>query len=154
MPIQNQRYIAIICPLELETSNGFYVCYRKTKFLEFTMASVELQLFPNQKTADLTCQHLRIRITAPQGIIEPSALTELTLPPLVGSQGIVLEGKAPIWIYSCLVHACHASVWVACFDPRLGDGRPRSGGAVVVASHSLQVSVGQILTVYLPEEQR
>ena len=118
------------------------------------MASVELQLFPNQTTAGLTYQHLRIRITAPQGIIEPSALTELTLPPLVGSQGIVLEGKAPIWLYACLVHACHASVWVACFDPRLGDDRLQSGGAVVVASHSSQVNVGQIVTVRLPDEQR
>lgn len=117
------------------------------------MASVELQLFPNQKTADLTYQHLRIHITAPQGIIEPSALTELTLPPLVGSQGVVLEGKAPIWLYGYLVHACHASVWVTCFDPRLGDDSPRSGGAVVVSSHSPQVRVGQVLTVYLPEEQ-
>jgi CRISPR-associated protein Csx3 len=117
------------------------------------MASVELQLFPNQKTVDLTYQHLRIRLTTPHGIIEPSALSELTLPPLVGSQGIVLEGRAPIWLYGCLIHACHASVWVACFDPRLGDDHPQSGGAVVVASHSPQVSVGQVLTVYLPEEQ-
>ena len=44
----------------------------------------------------------------------------MTLPTdLVWSIGVVIEGKAPIWLYSYLVHECHAAVWVACFDPRL-----------------------------------
>lgn len=65
---------------------------------------------------------------------------------MVGSQGVVIEGKAPIWLYSYLVHACHATAWVACYDPRLGDG----GGAVVVATHNRQVAVGDVLPLTLP----
>ncbi|MEB3358524.1 MAG: CRISPR-associated ring nuclease Crn3/Csx3 [Synechococcales bacterium] len=117
------------------------------------MSAVELHHIPDQTSAELTYQHLHIRITAPHGIIEPAVLKTLSLPnTMIWSQGIVIEGQAPIWLYGFLVHACHPAAWVACFDPRFGDDHPRSGGAVVVATHSPKVSVGEILTVQLPDD--
>lgn len=116
------------------------------------MPAIELRVIPNQTQAGLDYQHLHVRINNPNGIIEPQDLKGLELPKdMIWSQGVVIEGKAPIWLYSYLVHECHPAAWVACFDPRLGEASPRSGGAVVVSTHSPKVSVGQVLIINLPD---
>ena len=116
------------------------------------MPPIEFKVIPHQTQTGLTYQHLQVRITTPNGIIEPQNLSELELPKdMIWSQGVVIEGKAPIWLYGYLVHECHPAAWVACFDPRLGEASPNSGGAVVVATHSPKVSVGQVLIVNLPD---
>ncbi|WP_026073200.1 CRISPR-associated ring nuclease Crn3/Csx3 [Nodosilinea nodulosa] len=115
------------------------------------MTAIQLTRQGQTTAAGLPYQHVHIHIATADGLIEPADLKGLALPPgMVWSQGVVLEGKAPIWLYSYLVHECHAAVWVACFDPRLGDGTENSGGAVVVATHSRQVAVGQVLGVTIP----
>lgn len=117
------------------------------------MADVELAIAPRQTSAGLSYQHLHIQITADNGLIVPADIKGLNLPKaLVPSQGVVIEGKAPIWLYGYLVHECHASAWVGCFDPRLGGDSPRSGGAVVIETHSPQVDVGQVIVVEIPDE--
>lgn len=110
------------------------------------MPAIQLQLTLHQTIAGLPYQHLHIQITTPNGVIEPNDLRSLTLPEgIVWSHGIVIEGRAPIWLYGCLIHACHPAIWVACFDPRLGDSSSNSGGAVIVATHSPQFFVGDVL---------
>mgnify|MGYP001793934389 CR=1 FL=1 len=117
------------------------------------MSDVELAIAPRITTTGLPYQHLHIRITADNGLITPTDLKGLTLPKtLVPSQGVIIEGKAPIWLYGYLVHECHASAWVGCFDPRLGSDSSRSGGAVVIETHSPQVDVGQVILVEIPDE--
>jgi CRISPR-associated protein Csx3 len=106
------------------------------------MPVIQLTVLAQQTKDELPYQHLHIQITTPDGIVEPQDLRGLTLPEVQWQQGIVLEGKAPIWLYSYLVHACHPASWVACYDPRLG--------AVVVATHTHAVSIGQILSVSIP----
>lgn len=54
--------------------------------------------------------------------------------------GVVISGRAPIWLYAYLTHELHPTAWVACYDPRLG--------AVVVATHSLQVCIGQVIPIH------
>lgn len=116
------------------------------------MTAIELKLIPHQTASGINYQHLHIQISAPDGLIEPADLKTLFLPEnMVWSQGVVIEGKAPIWLYAYLVHACHPAAWVACFDPRLGEAKPQSGGAIVVATHTRQVVVGQVLPVDLPD---
>jgi CRISPR-associated protein Csx3 len=116
------------------------------------MSPIELQLISHQTKSGLPYQHLHIHIASLDGLIEPTDLKGLSLPEgLIWSQGVVIEGKAPIWLYGFLVHACHPSAWVACFDPRLGESAPTSGGAVVVSTHSRVVEVGQVLVLDLPE---
>lgn len=116
------------------------------------MTSIELQHLTHQTVTGLAYQHLHIQIVTPDGLIEPQDLKGLELPQsIIWSQGVVIEGKAPIWLYGYLVHACHPAAWVACFDPRLGDAKPNSGGAIVVATHSRQVAIGQVLKIDLPE---
>lgn len=117
------------------------------------MLPIELQCVSHQTASQLPYQLLHIHITTPDGLIEPADLKGLQLPEsLIWSQGVVIEGRAPVWLYGYLVHACHPAAWVACFDPRLGAAMPKSGGAVVVATHSQVVAVGEILAIELPDE--
>jgi len=113
--------------------------------LNLSMSAIQLELIPHQTADGLTYQHLRIRITNPDGIVEPSDLRELKLPDdLKPSLGVVIEGRAPIWLYGYLVHECHATAWVGCFDPRLE-------GAVVVEAHARGVTVGSVVKLTLPK---
>lgn len=108
------------------------------------MNSLQLKLIPHQTASGLPYQHLRLSITADDGILEPEDLRGLKLPEnLDGSQGVVIEGKGPIWLYCYLTHECHATAWVGCYDPRYK-------GAVVVASHRKGVAVGEVLLLDLP----
>ncbi|MEO0533331.1 MAG: CRISPR-associated ring nuclease Crn3/Csx3 [Cyanobacteria bacterium P01_A01_bin.123] len=116
------------------------------------MTAVELRLATHQTQAGLPYQHLHVHINTPTGILTPDALKTVKMPdPILWSQGIVIEGKIPLWLSGYLVHACHAAAWVACFDPRFGNDVPHSGGAVVVATHSPQVAEGEVLIVTIPD---
>lgn len=107
------------------------------------MTLIQLQLIPHSTQDGLPYQHLRFQIATEDGVIEPQDLKGLKLPDAVQwSQGIAIEGKGPIWLYGYLVHECHASSWVGCYDPRLG--------IVVVSSHTHAVKVGGVLPVQLP----
>jgi CRISPR-associated protein Csx3 len=93
------------------------------------MTPIQFQLISHSTQEGLSYQHLRFQITTEDGVIEPQDLRRLKLPNEVQwSQGIAIEGKGPIWLYSYLVHECYASSWVGCYDPRLG--------IVVVSSHT------------------
>ena len=62
-------------------------------------------------------------------------------------KGAVIEGKSPLWVYAYLTHELHATAWVGCYDPRLK-------GAVVVETHTRGISVGQVLKLELPKEDK
>ncbi|MFQ3613479.1 MAG: CRISPR-associated ring nuclease Crn3/Csx3 [Cyanobacteriota bacterium] len=86
----------------------------------------------------LSFQVIEIELTRPDRLMFPLDLQTLTLPAGINARlGVVLTGRAPIWLYGWLVHECHFTRWVACYDPRLG--------AVVVSSHSPEVQVGEII---------
>ena len=107
------------------------------------MNAIELEVIPHQTQSGKPYQHLHIQITTKDGNIIPGDLKGLELPQGIDfTQGIVIEGKGPIWLYGYLVHECHPASWVGCYDPRLG--------AVVVASHTHDVSVGEVLKLDLP----
>ncbi|MBE9100270.1 CRISPR-associated ring nuclease Crn3/Csx3 [Vacuolonema iberomarrocanum] len=116
------------------------------------MTDIAFHLVSHKTEGGLPYQHLHVKIATPTGIITPAALKSLTLPDtILWSQGVVIEGKLPLWLSGYLIHACHPAAWVACFDPRLGDAVPHSGGAVVVATHSPQVAEGDVLIVTIPD---
>ncbi|MGB9853119.1 MAG: CRISPR-associated ring nuclease Crn3/Csx3 [Candidatus Kapaibacteriota bacterium] len=73
------------------------------------------------------------------GIISPIELNQVSLPPSIDwSKGVVIAGRAPIWLYSYLVHQCHPSAWVAVYDPRWG--------AIVVQHHKTDSpAIGDII---------
>lgn len=116
--------------------------YSQCLFTLKVMKPVELTLISHQTVSGLAYQHLRISITSENAIISPADLKELKLPLGVDfSQGIVIEGKAPIWLYGYLVHECHPAAWVGCYDSRLG--------AVVVATHTHAVAIADVFKLDL-----
>ncbi|MDW8284371.1 MAG: CRISPR-associated ring nuclease Crn3/Csx3 [Myxococcales bacterium] len=66
------------------------------------------------------------------------------LPPIPRGALVVVEGRAPLWLYGRALHQLHGSPAgaIAFYDPRLG--------AVVVASHSPAWTEGQVLEVTPP----
>jgi CRISPR-associated protein Csx3 len=107
------------------------------------MSAIQLTVIPHQTKEGLPYQHLHVRIANENGIITPENLKGLKLPEGIDySQGIVIEGKAPIWLYGYLVHECHPAAWVGCYDPRLG--------AVVVSTHTHSVATGEAFVLELP----
>ncbi|HBE17695.1 MAG TPA: CRISPR-associated protein Csx3 [Cyanobacteria bacterium UBA11367] len=103
------------------------------------MSAIQLEVIPQQTQDGLPYQRLHIQILNENGIIVPADLKGLKLPAGIDyRQGIVIEGKAPLWLYGYLVHECHPAAWVGCYDPRLG--------IVVVATHTPNVGISQVLT--------
>lgn len=66
-------------------------------------------------------------------------LYDYALPPnLDPQQGVILSGKAPVWLYNYWVDSLHDFPWVACFDPKFS-------GAVVVSSRVAAWRVGDLI---------
>lgn len=72
--------------------------------------------------------------------VSPKILKEIKPPQVDPTKGVVLSGRAPIWLYCYLVHYYHPTRFVATYDPRLG-------GAVIVESHSPRPKVGDVIEV-------
>ena len=108
-------------------------------------SSIQLRLSdPLRTVAGQRYQFLTIELTSRDRLIEPQDLTDLSLPAGIDTTGgVVITGRAPLWLYSYLVHELHPTAWVACFDPRFNAG-------VVVATHSRLARVGQVIPLEQP----
>lgn len=105
-------------------------------------SAIRLRLGLTQDIQGLSYQLLTIELATRDRIITPADLNGLDLPPGIDTTGgVILSGRAPIWLYGYLVHELHPTAWVACYDPRLG--------AVVVSTHSHQTHIGQVLPLSL-----
>lgn len=78
-----------------------------------------------------------IEIDIDGGVCEPSDLKNLGYPLVNYQKGVIISGRAPVWVFATLVHEFHPALWVATFDPRLG--------GIVVQSHSKNHQVGDII---------
>ncbi|NMC10447.1 MAG: CRISPR-associated protein Csx3 [Methanothrix sp.] len=69
------------------------------------------------------------------------------LPDIPRGSLVIVEGRAPIWRYGMALHLLHGSpaAAVAFYDPKLG--------AVVVATHSKEWQVGQVVDMTLPASE-
>ena len=100
--------------------------------------SIHLKLSHHVMTNGMGYQQITIELVSRDRIISPAALSGLPLPAGIDPRkGVLISGRAPVWLYAYLVHECHPTLWVACFDPRLG--------AVVTSTHSTAVSVGSVI---------
>ena len=110
------------------------------KYHQVSHEKIHLHLSSKQIYQSLEYQLLSIEIVSRDSIIIPQDLATLELPTGIESdRGIVLEGRAPNWLYSYLLQALPAMLWIASYDPKYG--------AVVVSARSQQVQVGQILEI-------
>lgn len=67
---------------------------------------------------------------------QASALVPADTPQLL----VMLSGRLPMWMVAALTHQYHPALAIATYDPRLG-------GGVVVASHTRQFQIGEVLDV-------
>jgi CRISPR-associated protein Csx3 len=106
---------------------------------------IHLEISQQKTPSGLRYQQLTIELTRGDRVIYPAELSRLELPNGIDTtQGVVINGRAPIWLYGYLIHELHPTAWVACNDPRLG--------AVVVATHSKTVKIGQVIPLKDPGE--
>jgi CRISPR-associated protein Csx3 len=103
------------------------------------MSNIQLTLTDKQSVEGMQYQQLDIEILTDDRVLTPDDMIGVE-PPLGidASRGVVISGRAPIWLYAYFVHELHPTKWIACYDPRLS-------GGVVVATHSHQASIGQII---------
>ena len=89
----------------------------------------------------VTKNFLTVLFELPEGPISPVDLRGLEhrVSKASPNTGVVISGRGPIWLYSCLAHIFHPASWVAIFDPRLA-------GGVIVATHSPDVKVGDLVS--------
>jgi len=73
------------------------------------------------------------------GIYRPEELSNSDLPEITPGAGVIISGRAPIWVHAFLVHHAHPASWVATYDPRLQ-------GGVVVASHVPGIGLGAVVS--------
>ncbi|MEC4985085.1 MAG: CRISPR-associated ring nuclease Crn3/Csx3 [Oscillatoria sp. PMC 1068.18] len=100
--------------------------------------ALKLELSEPQTWENLNYQVLTIELTTRDRLITPADISDIELPANLNPRGgIVISGRAPIWLYSYLTHEYHPTNWIACYDPRLG--------AVVTATHTREVKVGQVI---------
>lgn len=128
----------------IDGSNAVELLINHSLVTANVMKDIQFDLYPNQTQDGIPYQHLHVQITSDDGIIEPEDLKGLKLPVGIDfSQGVVVEGKGPIWLHAHLVHECHAAAWVGCYDPR-------HKGAVVVETHTHAMAVGKVILLELP----
>jgi CRISPR-associated protein Csx3 len=98
------------------------------------MSNIQLTLIPTQENFQL----LDIFIGG-NGIADHNDLARLQLPAgVVWRNGVIINGKAPVWLYAWLVHQCHPAAWVGVMDPRLG-------AVVIEAHHPDAPAVGSVI---------
>jgi CRISPR-associated protein Csx3 len=103
-----------------------------------TNRGVQFKLSRGRTREGLDYQVLAIELTRPDRLVSPEDLGAIELPPGIDTRvGVAIDGRGPIWLYGYLIHELHPTAWVACNDPRIG--------AIVVATHTKGVRVGQIL---------
>ncbi|OKH35748.1 CRISPR-associated protein Csx3 [[Phormidium ambiguum] IAM M-71] len=100
-----------------------------------------LSLSHQQNPQGLKYQLLSIELTSEDRIISPEELADLELPSGINTTiGVIISGRAPIWLYNYLVHELHPTAWIASYEPRLHC-------AIVVATHSHLVKIAQRISL-------
>lgn len=82
------------------------------------------------------------------GLCTPSDLKYFKLPESMkdgdgSGKGVVISGKAPIWVYGRLTGMCHMFAWVATHDPRLG-------AAIVTETHIRTIKIADRVIIPQP----
>lgn len=100
---------------------------------------IRFTLSNHQNLQGLKYQLLSIELTRQDRIIYPEELADLELPAGIDTTGgIVISGRAPIWLHDYLVHELHPTAWIGSYEPRLHS-------AIVVATHTRLAKIGQVI---------
>ncbi|ARV63126.1 CRISPR-associated protein Csx3 [Nostocales cyanobacterium HT-58-2] len=106
--------------------------------------SIRLHLSHHENPQGLKYQQLTIELTRKDRIIYPEEIADLELPSGIDTTcGVVISGRAPIWLHGYLMYELHPTAWVAYYEPRMYS-------AIVAATQTRQVKIGQVI----PLEQK
>ena len=75
-------------------------------------------------------------------IIQPKDLSDIELPLVNPSSGVIVDGRAPTWLHAYLLSQYASARWIAINDPK-------QEGAVVVRTHSPDHPIGSIQSTVL-----
>ncbi|PSF37379.1 CRISPR-associated protein Csx3 [Aphanothece hegewaldii CCALA 016] len=105
-----------------------------------TKSQVQLEIIQLQGNNNIY-QTLAINLLQPQSLITVEEMLTLEIPQeLDRTQGIILYGSAPIWLYTYLIERLSSYPWLACFDLR-------SQSAIVVSSQISSLTVGDSIPI-------
>lgn len=112
-----------------------------------TTSGIRLSLSNHCNPLGLKYQLLTVELTRKDRLIYPEELADIELPSGIDTTGgVVISGRAPIWLYAYLVHELHPTAWVGSYEPRYHS-------VIVVATHTGLVKVGQIITLEQQEDK-
>lgn len=100
---------------------------------------IRLSLSNHQNPQGLKYQLLSIELTRKDRIIYPEELADIELPSGIDTTGgVVISDRGPIWLHNYLVYELHPTAWIGSYEPRFHS-------AIVVATHSRLVKIGQVI---------
>jgi CRISPR-associated protein Csx3 len=69
----------------------------------------------------------------------------LPFPPITAEQGLIINGKMPLWLLTALVRLYHETAvpWIACYQPQIQ-------GAAVVYAPTNEHSIGDVIAMPMP----
>lgn len=104
-----------------------------------TTSGVRLSLSNHSNPQGLKYQLLTVELTRKDRIIYPEELADVELPPGIDTRnGVVISGRGPMWLHDYLVYELHPTAWIGSYEPRYHS-------AIVVATHTRLVKIGQVI---------
>jgi CRISPR-associated Csx3 family protein len=119
---------------ELKNITGNDVSGLEPLLFEPVIESVKFTIEDKEKYVSINIELIHELTHSILKNIKPPDLVKENL----ANKGVVLNGRAPIWLYGFLIHFYHPTKFVAVYDPRIN-------GAVIVQSHSPEYSVGTLI---------
>lgn len=111
-----------------------------------TNSGVRLSLSNHCNPQGLNYQLLTIELTRQDRLIYPEELADIELPRGIDTTGgVVISGRGPIWLHDYLVHELHPTAWIGSYEPRYHS-------AIVVATHTRLVKIGQVIPLEQQED--
>jgi len=92
---------------------------------------------PLQARLSPRADHVRVELSLTGSYLDYAEAEGLCLPPAPPETGVVLSGKLPLWLWTAVALAYHDALWLAVYQPQLGDQ------AVVIRTLTDQKVIGQ-----------
>lgn len=92
---------------------------------------------PLQARLSPRADHVRVELSLTGSYLDYAEAEGLCVPPAPLETGVVLSGKLPLWLWTAVALAYRDALWLAVYQPQLGDQ------AVVIGTQTDQKVIGQ-----------
>ena len=115
-----------------------------------TVAAERQRSGERQRSAERRRSEEHLFFYIPGGYLDFPAAQSLAVPPVQPQQGVILDGKLPLWLFTALVRCYREAPWLAVYQPQL-EAYGWKHCAVVACSRRAEHPVGSL--VPLPDPQ-